>query len=120
MSDKRVRRRFGPLVIKALLDIDGRATEGYLTNISVSGAFVAFAEPPAVGTELGIRAVLPWKLGELRVQARVVWRNESASSEEGKLCIIGAGIAFTKLHEGSADILAGYLERFAELAAQLD
>lgn len=120
MSEKRAQPRFGPLVIKALVDVEGRKSEGYLTNISVGGAFLAIDDPPAKDTEIGIRAVLPWKLGELRARARIAWRNDSVSKDEERLRIIGAGVAFTKLEAGSPEILEAYLERFTELAAQLD
>lgn len=120
MADKRTQPRFGPLVIKALVDIEGSKTEGYLTNISAGGAFLAIDDPPAVGTQIGLRAVLPWKLGELRATATIVWRNDSVSKDEERLRIIGAGVSFNTLEDDAAEILDAYLERFKELAAQLD
>ena len=150
MIDKRKKPRFGPLVVKARLDVDGETCEGYLTNLSAGGAFLAIDAPPSIGTEISIRAPLPWNLGELRARARVAWRNDpnapnasqvnlkavetkSPSSRPQKSANkiltadrleptnpTGVGVAFTHLEEGSQDMLHAYLQRFAELAAQLD
>ena len=120
MIDKRSNRRFGPLVIKAQIDDASGLVEGYLTNVSEGGAFFAMDHPPAIGTEVSLRAALPWALGELRASAQVVWRQppDTGATEDGT--IVGVGVAFTKLDEESKDILERYLARFAELAAQLD
>ncbi len=118
MTEKRTKPRFGPLVLKARLDVDGEIGEGYLTNVSASGAFLAMDAPPSIGTEISIRAPLPWNLGELRARARVAWRNNPNASDTGNPT--GVGLAFTRLEEGSEDVLDAFLKRFAELAAQLD
>ncbi len=120
MTEKRTKPRFGPLVLKARLDVDGEIGEGYLTNVSASGAFLAPDAPPALGTEISIRAPLPWNLGELRARARVVWRNDPNSPDARNPRINGVGLAFTRIEKGSEDALDAYLQRFAELAAQLD
>ena len=118
MTEKRAKPRFGPVVLKARLDVDGETLEGYLTNISASGAFLAIDAPPSVGTELSILAPLPWNLGQLRARARVVWREDPNSQKTPR--IAGVGLAFTQIEKGSEDALNAYLQRFAELAAQLD
>lgn len=121
MSEQRTKPRFGPLVLKARLDADGNTFEGYLTNVSASGAFLAMDAPPAIGTEISIRAPLPWNLGELRAQARVVWRDDpNSTSTRARVKINGVGLAFTQIEKGSEAALDAYLQRFAELAAQLD
>ena len=122
MSEKRTKPRFGPLVLKAHLDADGETLEGYLTNVNASGAFLATDAPLEIGTEVSIRAPLPWNLGELRARARVVWRGDpnSPSTRTPRVKISGVGLAFTQLEKGSEDALDAYLQRFAELAAQLD
>ncbi len=120
MKEKRTKPRFGPLVLKARLAVDGEPWAGSLTNSSASGAFLAMDAPPSIGTELSIRAPLPWNLGELRARARVVWRNDPNSPDTRDSRITGVGLTFTRFEEGSEDALDGYLERFAELAAQLD
>ena len=122
MSEKRTKPRFGPLVLNARLDADGETLEGYLTNVSAIGAFLTMDAPLEIGTEVSIRAPLPWNLGELRAHARVVWRGDpnSPSTRTPRVKISGVGLAFTQLEKGSEDALDAYLQRFAELAAQLD
>ena len=120
MSEKRTKPRFGPLVLKAQIDSGGGAEVGYLTNISTGGAFLAMDDPPPIGAELALVAPLPWNLGELRGRARVVWRNDPSSTDPASAPIMGVGLAFTRLEEGAEAALDAYLQRFAELAAQLD
>lgn len=120
MSEKRTKPRFSPLVLKARLDADGETFEGYLTNVSASGAFLAMDAPPSIGTEVSIHATLPWGLGELCARARVVWRVDPNSPSTRTPRITGIGLAFTQIEKSSEDALDAYLQRFAELAAQLD
>ena len=120
MSDKRIKPRFGPLVLKAQIDTGQGPEVGYLTNVSTGGAFLAMDAPPPIGAELSLIALLPWSLGELRARARVVWRNDPGSPDPAISTIVGAGLAFTRLEEGAEEALDAYLQRFAELAAQLD
>ena len=119
MTKQRAKPRFSPLVLKVRLDVDGETLEGYMTNLSASGAFLAMDAPPSIGTEISIRAPLPWKLGELRARARVVWRDDPNSPSTRTPRITGIGLAFTQIEKGSEDALDAYLQRFSELAAQL-
>ena len=113
--------RFGPLVIKARIEVNGHRKDGYLTNVSTGGAFFAVESPPENGDELHLAAAMPWRLGEMRARARVVWRNGAPRKEgEPGPPIPGVGLAFTHLEPASRAILEAYLERFAELAAQIE
>ena len=111
--------RFGPLVIKAQVDIDGETREAFLTNLSRSGGFLAMDDPPRDGT-LHVWALLPWRLGELRGHARVVWHHELETPDDANAGIAGVGITFIELEQGSAELLDRYLARFAEFAAQIE
>ena len=113
----RTNPRLGPLVIKAQIESNGEPRDGYLTNISIGGSFVAMERPPAIDTEIVIRAVFPWKLGAFRARAHVVWRNVTATPD-GR--IAGAGVKFTDLEARSEQLLTRYLERFTALASQLE
>ena len=119
MKENRKTPRFGPLVIKAQVNIDGEKYEGFLTNLSRNGGFLAIDDPPKNGRDLHVWALLPWRLGELRAYARVVWRNAQETRDE-TTGIAGVGITFTELDQGSAELLELYLARFAELAALVD
>ena len=105
--------RLAPLVMRAVVDLGGIKQEGYLTNVSASGAFVVVDSLPPVGAEVSLRAILPWKLGELAARARVIWCSQSQPP-------IGAGLEFLELEGDSPTLLKAYLERFVGLAAQLD
>jgi hypothetical protein len=118
MTEKRINQRFGPLVIKASLTHGGAKREGYLTNVSIGGAFLALDSPPPLGAEIDLSTILPWRLGELRATARVVWRSEGG--EDAKTKLAGAGLLFTRLDADSEERLTSYLARFAELAAQIE
>ena len=118
MSEKRNHPRFGPLVIKASIRVGPEQREGYLTNVSEGGAFLALNEPPPLGTTCEIRAVLPWQLGELSASARVAWRSTGGSEGSGR--ISGVGLAFESMEPPSREHLYAYLARFAELAARIE
>ncbi len=117
MNEKRLHPRFGPLVIKAVYATGSDRHEGYLTNLSEGGAFLAVDDPPALGTEVEILAVLPWRLGVLRATTRVAWRSRGGSERGGRLS--GVGLAFEELDPRSRERLDAYLEKFAELAARI-
>jgi len=118
MTDKRIYPRFGPLVIKTAFTAGADRREGYLTNVSEGGAFLAVDDPPPLGTEVEIRAVLPWRLGELRASTRVAWRSEGGG--EGRGSLSGVGLAFGELAPQARELLDAYLEKFAELAARIE
>jgi PilZ domain len=144
MSEKRINPRFGPLVVKTYYIVNGRAGEGYLTNVSTGGAFLAVADPPPLGAEVDFRALLPWRLGELQGGARVVWRNAAASVADSSpapapappsppgsgsgsgsgfgepTSLSGVGLSFTRLDAEAQKRLEAYLARFVELAARID
>lgn len=118
MNEKRNHARFGPLVIKTLFSCGAERREGYLTNVSRGGAFLAVEAPPPLGTVVEIRASLPWRLGELRARTRVAWRSEGGGDGQKKLA--GVGLAFQELNPEARRLLDAYLKRFAELAARIE
>jgi Tfp pilus assembly protein PilZ len=118
MIEKRIHPRLGPLVIKTVFTAGSDHREGYLTNVSVGGAFLAVEDPPPLGAEVEVRAILPWRLGELRAAARVAWRCTAGRDGSGKLA--GVGLAFENLDPKSKELLDLYLQRFTELASRID
>jgi uncharacterized protein (TIGR02266 family) len=117
MREKRNHPRFGPLVIKAAFTSGSVRRQGYLTNVSQGGAFLAVSDPPPLGAEVELRAILPWRIGELRARARVAWRSPDGSEGRGR--ISGVGLAFEEMDSDSRDRLDAYLEKFTELAARI-
>jgi Tfp pilus assembly protein PilZ len=105
-------------VIKTVFSFDAQLREGYLTNVSQGGAFLAVDDPPPLGAEVEIRASLPWRLGELRARTEVAWRSEGGG--EGRKKLAGVGLTFQELDPEAHRLLAAYLKRFAELAARIE
>ena len=118
MREKRIHPRFGPLVIKTAFTVGADRGEGYLTNVSEGGAFLAVDDPPPLGAEVEIRAILPWRLGELCASTRVAWRSKGGSEGSGKLS--GVGLAFEELDPKARELLDAYLDKFTELAARIE
>ena len=107
-----------PLVVKAEVGAKGRRVQrGYLTNLSVGGAFLATKKPIPSGTQLQLLIFLPWKLGEFKALAEVVWSTGKEGSETDPP---GVGLAFTKLGSKGREMLQRYVERFYQLVAQID
>jgi len=118
MREKRIHPRFGPLVIKTAFTVGADRGEGYLTNVSEGGAFLAVDDPPSLGAEVEIRAILPWRLGELCAGTRVAWRSKGGSEGSGMLS--GVGLAFEELDPKARELLDAYLDKFTELAARIE
>ena len=118
MREKRIHPRFGPLVIKTAFTVGADRGEGYLTNVSEGGAFLAVDDPPSLGAEVEIRAILPWRLGELCAGTRVAWRSKGGSEGSGMLS--GVGLAFEELDPKARELLDAYLDIFTELAARIE
>lgn len=106
-----------PLVVKAEVGAGGRIQRGYLTNLSLGGAFLATKKPIPYGTRLQLLVFLPWKLGEFKAEAEVVWSTGEEGSETDPP---GVGLGFTKLDSSGEQMLQRYVERFYQLVAQID
>ncbi|MFQ5790452.1 MAG: PilZ domain-containing protein, partial [Acidobacteriota bacterium] len=93
VKESREDRRLGPIIIRARFRIDGQDREGYLTNLSAGGAFLATEESLEIGESLDLKITLPWALGEVWVEARIVWSTERAGRAAQHLPL-GVGLAF--------------------------
>ena len=116
-SSARQYPRYGPVVIKAELRLAEEKIPGYLTNLSQGGTFFhtdadACPEPK---TACRVSFELPWELGRCQAKAKVVWRRS-----EGPDTKKGLGLAFLEFSPDSKRRVAAYLERFSELAADVD
>ena len=107
--------RYGPIVIQATLEFAGTTAVGYLTNLSQGGTFFHADEFPGPDSECELGFELPWELGHCQAQAKVAWlRSEGPDTRRG------VGLSFLELSPESKERLAAYLERFQELAADVD
>ncbi len=109
--------RYGPIVIKAELRLAEETIPGYLTNLSRGGTFFhadrdVFPEPK---TQCRVSFELPWELGRCQAKAKVVWRRSDGPDTKK-----GLGLAFLEFSPDSKRRVAAYLERFSELAADVD
>ncbi|GMR22840.1 MAG: hypothetical protein BMS9Abin37_1216 [Acidobacteriota bacterium] len=107
--------RYGPIVIQATLAFAGTTVIGYLTSLSVGGTFFHADQFPGPDSECELGFELPWEFGHCQAQAKVAWlRSEGPDTRRG------VGLSFLELSPESKGRLAAYLERFQELAADVD
>lgn len=113
-TEKREYPRLAPTILRAEVERDGARSQGYLMNVSVGGAFLAVAEPPSPDEQVTVHVVLPWGMGDCRLEARSVWLQTDERERA-----IGAGVSFFGVSEDAKAKLRGYLARFVELAADI-
>ena len=118
MSESRVSPRVSPLIIRAKFQSGEKRQVGYVTNLSESGAFLATEELFPLDHTLRVALDLPWRLGEIDVEAKVVWRNEEATPQTGNR-LIGMGLVFVNLDAEAKTRLGEYIEKFFTLAAAI-
>lgn len=119
MPEARVSPRVSPLIIRAKFQSGEKRQVGYVTNLSATGAFLATEELFPLDHTLRVTLDLPWRLGEIEVEAKVVWRNEEAKAQADNRPI-GMGLDFVNLGSEEREKLGKYIERFFELAAQIE
>ncbi len=107
--------RYSPTLIEAELRLGTSKLSGYLTNMSAGGAFFQGDALPEKETVPDIRFELPGGLGAIATKARVVWAR-SASTEGER----GVGLAFEGTSAADKKKLQAYLDRFQQLAADMD
>ncbi len=114
-EEARVEPRYGPFTIPAELFLSDLTVFGYLTNLSRGGTFFHTDELPDEGAVGRVRFELPWGLGQCRAKVKVAWqRSEGAEPKKG------VGLSFLEFSPDSKRRIALCLERFAELAADVD
>jgi uncharacterized protein (TIGR02266 family) len=113
-TEQREHARFAPTVLRSDAEWESQRAQGYLMNLSLGGAFLALSDPPPPETRVTLHVLLPWGLGECALEARCVWAQED---HRGRA--VGAGVAFEELPEEARKKLQGYLDRYAELAAEI-
>ena len=114
-SQARSHPRFSPTLIEAELRLGTSKLSGYLTNMSAGGAFFQGDALPEKETVPDVRFELAGGIGAVATKARVVWtRSESTDGERG------VGLAFEGLSEADKKKIHAYLERFQQLAADMD
>lgn len=105
-----------PLVIRAEIQMEGTQQIGYLTNLSLGGAFLATENPQPIDTPMHLHVFLPWKLGEFEAEAKVVWSSATGTETDPP----GMGLKFTGLDSHADSKLRAYVDAFFRLVAQID
>jgi PilZ domain len=113
-TEQREFPRLAPTILRADVERDGARSQGYLMNVSLGGAFLAVEQPPAPDSEVTVHVMLPWGMGDCRLEARSVWLQKDEHERA-----IGAGISFVDLSEETKSKLRRCLDRFVELAADI-
>jgi len=117
-SGQRRYPRIGPVLVRADCHLGDRQWEGYLTSLSEGGAYLVTDEPLEAGAQLSVSFVLPWQLGNIEVEAKVV-HAISAPVEKPEGFPIGVGLAFIAPSASQVERLRRYVARFREIAERL-
>lgn len=113
-TEQREYPRLAPTILRADVERDGTRSQGYLMNVSLGGAFLVLEEPPSPDAAITVHVMLPWGMGNCRLEARSVWLQTDDQERA-----IGAGVQFVDVSEDTKKKLRGYLDRFVELAADI-
>jgi hypothetical protein len=103
-----------PSIVRAEVEQGGTRREGYLINVSLGGAFLTMAEPPAKNKTTKLHILLPWGVGECSVKAKTAWQQKDDAKR-----VIGAGVSFVDLSDDAKEKLQSYLDRYVELSAEI-
>ena len=116
--NKRRYARIGPVLVRADCHLGDQNWEGYLTSLSEGGAFLVTDQPLVVGATLSLHFLLPWQLGSIEAEAKIVY-GVSASDPRPDGYPAGVGLAFVSPSAEQVEKLRRYVARFQEFAAQL-
>jgi len=114
-SQPRAHTRYSPTLIEAEIYLGSSKLSGYLTNMSSGGAFFQGDALPEKETVPEIRFELPGGIGAIATKARVMWARSEATDGER-----GVGLAFEGTSAADKKKLQTYLERFQQLASDMD
>jgi hypothetical protein len=114
-SNKRRHPRYGPVMMKAVLTKAGTTFNGFLTNLSVGGAFFQTDEQPQMDRVYDLKFHLPRDLGPCQALARVVWANLNVADSKR-----GVGLSFEQMPIDSLTRLTAYIDKFHRLASDMD
>lgn len=117
MREKRRSPR-APVVVRCDFRFGEKSREAYLTSFSEGGAYLVTNERLAVGDKIHLESRLPWELGELETEAKVVYVISESDPRPANYPP-GAGLAFVELSDAEKEMIRQYVSRFHELAARL-
>jgi Tfp pilus assembly protein PilZ len=87
--------------------------------LSRGGAFLATNELLPVDEKVQLVVSLPWEIGTIRAEARVVWRSDMMFDTDRELTP-GVGLEYTHMSLEDADRLEAFMQKFNRLADQIN
>ena len=117
-AEKRRHPRIGPVLVRADCHLGDKDWEGFLTSLSEGGAYLVTDELLVVGETLSLQFLLPWQLGHIESDAKVVYAiSESDPRPDGYPA--GVGLVFVAPSSEQVERLRRYVVRFREIAERL-
>ena len=106
MSDEQQRRALRvPHEVEVTLESDHNFFTGVTSNLSEGGVFIATANPPAIGSEVGFELVLG---GERFLVLGVVrWVRDERAASSGAPA--GCGVKWVHLEDGALDAIHRFI-----------
>jgi hypothetical protein len=114
-SEERSHPRYGPMMIPAELNQGLSAFKGYLTNLSLGGAFFHAEDLPQADQIYELVFKLPRKLGRCMTDAKVVWIRAHVMDTSR-----GVGLKFENMPTDSNLRITEYLNQFQKLATDIE
>jgi len=111
--------RVYPLTIAAVFNEGERVGHAYILNLSLTGVFMATEEVFEDGERFRLRFYLPLQVGSVDADVIVRWRTVDANTN-ATTNRPGYGLEFTKLEEPSRTRISRFIDRFVQLASDLD
>ena len=110
MAETRASRRVSPLIIRAKFQVGDEPLDGYVTNLSETGAFLATDEMAEIGNPVGLILEMPWMLGDVTAEAKVAWRTDQAGSRADQLPT-GLGLTFVDVSVEGKNKIRQYIQK---------
>ena len=111
--------RVSPLTISAVYKTSEKVGQGYVLNLSRGGVFLSTDIVFEMGEQFRLRFFLPFQLGQVDAHVQVRWRTQDAENPPPDLRS-GFGLEFTDIEPEMQDKISKFVEKFIELAKQLE
>jgi uncharacterized protein (TIGR02266 family) len=106
MSDEQPRAPRVPLEVEVTLESDHNFFTGVANNLSEGGVFVATANPPPIGFEVGFELVLGGE--RFLVMGVVRWVRDERAASSGAPA--GCGVKWVNLEDGTLAAIQHFVE----------
>ncbi len=111
--------RVSPLTISAVYKKRDKVGQGYVLNLSRGGIFLNASDPFETGETVRVQFFLPFQLGQVDADMIVRWRTQDVGNPSPELPG-GCGLEFSDAVTETRDKISRFIEKFVELAEQLE